>query len=303
MEKLEAVEAESGQDACLVVPSRPPEDGTEVSQSGEGSNQDDEGDARLLYAAFAELAKEASEIESIAMELDRAGDAEQAVACYRQAVQRLSAAAAACPEGNPDRVVLSGHAGQVLGRVVYLESLAGAPAAAPVEQHIGSAQLGTGTDGAPLPEPVGWGKRAASAAAVGGAAGLLVLHAPVTAVALAAGAAYATTREDGAGKAARTVGDIGLQAASRAQTLAQENRLPERAERAWGRVLAVEERYGVVGRAQATATSSWLRLQELEREYGVAGKLGQGLVSASASAASATTTATAWAARVLASRR
>ncbi|OLP99704.1 putative phosphoribosylformylglycinamidine synthase, chloroplastic/mitochondrial [Symbiodinium microadriaticum] len=83
----------------------------------------------------------ASEIERVALDLDRAGDPEQAVAVYRQVAERLAKAAASCPEGNPDRAVLARHAGEVLGRVVYLESLNGAPAAVPPEGHIGCDHL------------------------------------------------------------------------------------------------------------------------------------------------------------------
>ncbi|CAE7529845.1 unnamed protein product, partial [Symbiodinium sp. CCMP2456] len=87
-----------------------------------GDASADAEDERILTAVFAELAAEASEIERVALDLDRAGDPEQAVAVYRQVAERLAKAAASCPEGNPDRAVLSRHAGEVLGRVVYLES-------------------------------------------------------------------------------------------------------------------------------------------------------------------------------------
>eukprot|EP00439_Symbiodinium_sp_Y106_P039119 s947_g4.t1 len=154
-----------------------------------GDASADAEDERILTAVFAELAAEASEIERVALDLDRAGDPEQAVAVYRQVAERLAKAAASCPEGNPDRAVLARHAGEVLGRVVYLESLNGAPAAVPPEGHIGCDHLvipGPGverqvSDGfqlisSPRREST-WAKKAASAAAVSGAAGLLVLHA------------------------------------------------------------------------------------------------------------------------------
>ena len=189
-----------------------------------GRPQDDE-DHLILCTAIRELASEAAQIEQTAMELDRAGDAEQAAACYRQAAERLSRAAASCPDGEADRAVLSRHAGEIMGRIVYLESLHGAPAVTPLEEHIGSARLGgpaaSGSAHHSLRE------QAASAAGVAGTAGLLVLHAPLAAVALAAGAAYATTRKDTAGEAARNVGDFGIQTFDKAKTLAEEHKVPE----------------------------------------------------------------------------
>lgn len=264
-------------------------------------------DALVHCESFLELAREASQIERLAMDLDRAGDAEQAVSCYRQAAERLSKAAAVCPDENPDRAVLSRHAGQILGRVVYLESLGGAPAVAPIEEHIGSVELTVGAetgDGAASGgQEVGWRRRAASAAAIGGATGLLVLHAPVAAAALAAGAAYATTREDSTGQAARKVGDLGLQAAERARHLAHEQQLPEKVEGVLSKVRAVDEQYRVSSRAQEAASSSWEALRELNRKHELTTKVGQGVSSASAGVASATAVAAGWAGRLMSSRK
>lgn len=272
---------------------------------------------QILRVAFAELAHEASGIEQVAIELDRAGDAEQAVAIYQQAAERLARAAAACPEGNPDKPLLARHAGEVLGRVVYLESLGGAPATAPVEAHIGNMTLSEGQrhgpeamddgwcteSGSDKPRKPKWRHQAASAAAIGGATGLLVLHGPVAAVALAAGAAYATTRQDTAGQAARSVGDLGLEAAKKGKAFADEHQLPEKVTDAIAQVKALDERLGVSSRAQAVAAASVEALRDLDRRHQVSTKLVQGTASATVSVASATVRAAGWVSRQMASRR
>uniref|UniRef100_A0A7S1R8B1 Uncharacterized protein n=1 Tax=Alexandrium catenella TaxID=2925 RepID=A0A7S1R8B1_ALECA len=150
--------------------------------------------------------------------------------------------------------------------------------------------------------PGGWRERAASAAAVGGAAGLLVLHAPFAAAALAAGAAYATTREDSAGDAARSMGDAGLRAAARARALAEEKKLPEQMEGVLGRVRAADERLGITSKAQEVASSSWEALRELDRRHSLSTKFGQGVSSASSGVASASSAAAGWAGRFLSKR-
>ncbi|CAE8706468.1 unnamed protein product [Polarella glacialis] len=283
-------------------------------------------DDRVLCAAFAELAAEASQIERCAMDLDRGGDPEQALVCYQQVAERLAKAAAACPEGNPDRAVLARHAGQVLGRVVYLESLGGSPATAPPEVHIGFERLSDGQTHGPLRHEdadgfhvvqrtnsveedaterskPSWRKQAASAAAVGGTAGLLVLHAPIVAVAMAAGAAYATTRKDSAGDAARSMGDMGLQAAKHTRSVAEEYKVPERVDHAMSGVRSLDERYRVSERTQAAASSSAGTLKEINRKHQVTSKIGSGVVTATSGLIGVTSTAVGWVSRTMASRR
>jgi len=250
---------------------------------------------------FIDLVKYASQIESVAMELDRAGDGEQAVACYRQAADRLSEAVAACPisaEGSSNGALLSRHAGQILGRVVYLESLCGAPASVPLEEHIGHARLQLGEDGdCQAGETSGWRQQATSAAAVGGTAGLLVLHSPIAAAVLAAGVAYATTRENSAGEAARAVGNMGIEAAGHVQTVAENQQVSERVDGALDYVRAMDEKYGMTDKTQAAAASSWEKLRDLNQKHQVTEKLASGAVVVSSHVASASAKAAAWVAR------
>mmetsp|Transcript_118465 Transcript_118465/g.235968 ORF Transcript_118465/g.235968 Transcript_118465/m.235968 type:complete len:313 (+) Transcript_118465:60-998(+) len=259
----------------------------------------------IVAEDFIDLVKHASQIESVAMELDRAGDAEQAVACYRQAADRLSQAVAVCPvgaSGSSNGAILSRHAGQLVGRVVYLDSLCGAPASVPLEEHIGYTQLQFGEDGVchageHAGETLGWKQQATSAAAVGGTAGLLVLHSPLVAVVIAAGAAYATTRGDSAGDAARAVGNMGIEAAEHAQTAAEKHQVTEKVDATLGHVRAMDEKYGITDKTQAAASASWEKLRELNRKHQVTDKLASGAVVVSSHVASASAKAAAWVAR------
>lgn len=255
----------------------------------------------IVAEDFLDLVKHASLIESVAMELDRAGDAEQAAACYRQAADRLSQAVAACPlnaDGSSNGALLSRHAGQILGRVVYLDGLLGAPATVPLEEHIGHTQLQLGEAGdCPAGETSGWRQQATSAAAVGGTAGLLVLHSPLAAVVIAAGAAYATTRGNNAGDAARAVGNMGIEAAEQAQTLAETHHVSERVDDALGYVRAMDKEYGMTDKTQAAAASSWEKLRELNQKHQVTDKLASGAVVVSSHVASASAKAATWVAR------
>lgn len=278
-------------------------------------------DEQLLINAAIEHAAEAAQFESTAMDHDRramahdrTADVKQAIANYQVAAEKLAKAASLCPEGLPDKAVLSRHAGEVLGRVVYLESLGGAPATAPLEQHIGSVQLTLGA--APdqdqylsddeEAEALGFEKlsyesalmmadedempslkkRAASAAAITGAAGLLVLHAPVCAVAMSCCAAYATTRKDYAGSLAKTVGDVGIRTAGRAQSFAEECRIPQQINKGVGLVLT--------DRGKEKAVSSLESLKSFNRKHQVTKTIGQGASAAANGVASATSSISSW---------
>eukprot|EP00913_Durusdinium_trenchii_P033814 g31653.t1 len=271
-----------------------------VTQITSGADAEDE---RVLSAAFAELAAEASEIERTAIALDRAEETEQALSVYRQAAERMAKAAALCPEGNPDRAMLAKHAGEIYGRVVYLESLGeGALATVPPEAHIGSDSLDA--DGFQvLRDPRGrsegsspnWRQKAVSAAAVSGAAGLLVLHAPVCALGLAAGAAYATTRQDSAGEAARSMGCMGIQAAEHVKQVAHQHRVADRASEALSGVRSLDERWRVSERTQAFASSSVSTLRDLDQRHQVTSSVASGARRASAKLVEAVTPAVGWA--------
>lgn len=239
-------------------------------------------DDKILIEAAVEHAAEAAQFETWAMNHDREGNHDKATENYILAAEKLKQAASLCPEGIPDKAVLSRHAGEVLGRVVYLESLSGAPATAPLEQHIGRVELTLGMPQPTLPEhdedldeygivdesdilvmadsaeakPQNLKQRAASAAAIAGGAGLLVLHAPLVAVGMAGATAYAATRTDNAGRVARGVGDYGIAAGNQAQSFAEKYRIKDRVNSAVGQVMNEQTKQKVGRSLQGGASAA-----------------------------------------------
>lgn len=294
-----------------------------------GSAQDEQ----ILINAVIEHAGQAAQQESQAMDYDRAGQAREAIVAYRAAAEKLARAAQICPEALPDKAILSRHAGEVLGRVVYLESLGGSPATAPLEQHIGSVQLTMGMDASSptaktedveaeelgfatlssdqdmssgvlvmtddqvgaeeltsvsratssQASPASLKKQAASAAAIAGGTGLLMLQAPLAAVAMAGAAAYATTRKDKAGKVARKVGDVGLHAASRTKEFAEEHRIGQRVNGSLGKVINSD-----------TAAGTMQSLRSFNEKHQVTRTIGGGACRAASGVASATSSLSGW---------
>jgi len=280
--------------------------------SFEGVAADGSNDEQILVDAAVEHAAEAAQFESKAMEHDRGGEAKEAIESYLLAAEKLKQAASLCPEGLPDKAVLSRHAGEVLGRVVYLESLGGAPATAPLEQHIGRVTLTLGGAAEPSDEeeaeamgfatihesdgvimtdseegrPTSLKKRAASAAAVVGGTGLLVLHAPLIAAGMAGAVAYAATREDSTGRAARKVGDVGISTANRASSFAVEYRIPDRMNQVVGKVVSDKN--------QEQAASALESLKSFNRQHQVTKNIGVGASAAASGVGSAASSLSSW---------
>lgn len=287
-----------------------PPEAAETNSKANSAQDDINEDLRILNEAYGEIRSHALTIEKVAMELDRAGDVEQAIACYKQSADQYKSAASACPDGNADKAVLARRAGQILGRVVYLETLAGAKAALPPEEHIlpedsVDSKGDNNASSANGAEAVGWKERlrqTGSAAAVAGTAGLLVLHAPVVAVVAAAGTAYATTRKDGAGEAARAMGDAGITAAAKAQQISDENKVPEKVRESLASVKEVVDKYGVPEKLEAAKASSWKAMQEFDNKHDVSSKVATGFASATKGATSATAKLVGWVAQARASR-
>jgi len=255
------------------------------------------GDLKLLNEAYKDTSSHALTIEKLAIDIDRAGDIEQALAIYKQAADQYKAAASACPEGNADRAALAKRAGQILGRVVYLETLGGAKPSLPPEEHILPSDRFEPLEGEAGEEAGGWRgrvKQTASAAAVGGTVGLLVLHAPVVAAVAAAGTAYATTRKDAAGEAARSLGDAGLSAAAKAQHVSEEHGVPDKVRESLIRVQEKAEQLGVTEKVEAAKATSWRALQEFDSRHDVSAKVANGLSQATIGATAATAKLAGW---------
>jgi len=272
----------------------------------------DPGSPRVVPLVFSDtpqcvvMAVQASDIEAEAMKLDNSGRAADAIGRYRDAAAKLLEAADACPQGHPDRPVIEEHAAEVLARVAYLEALGGAPATEPLEVHIHGVQLTMGAE-APdtsLPDDVllipdvrrtpgsfsstgGLVRKEAkvmgAAACIAGGAGLL-LSGPVVGVAACAAAAYATTREDKAGSAARKVGSVGVCAVDKASSLAEQHRISHNVvaagQSAVGQAKALDSRYRVSARARVATSQTQQAINEFNRDYRVTDRIKGGLLSA-----------------------
>mmetsp|Transcript_113617 Transcript_113617/g.242561 ORF Transcript_113617/g.242561 Transcript_113617/m.242561 type:complete len:324 (+) Transcript_113617:102-1073(+) len=173
----------------------------------------------------AEIATQASSIENEAMELDRQGEVLESAAHYRRAAARLLEAVAAFPDNRLSRL-MEEHAKEVSTRADYLEGLGSEKATVPLEQHIHCVQVqleGTSGHSAVTTSvgsrgPISEGNLMGAAAVLGGAVGFFVLG-PISAGAIGVAAAYATTREDKAGLAARGLGVAGLRMADKARDI------------------------------------------------------------------------------------
>jgi len=180
-------------------------------------------------------AVEASKVENQAMQDDREGHLQEAIEGYRRAAKILEDAIDVCPSGHPDASVLARHADEVLQRASYLEDLDGLPDRN-LEEFIHVAELTIGMAKMPPRSPEDteneWSlhegaKVMGAAAVVSGTAGLLALG-PFTGIALGAATAYATTREDQAGSAARRVGVLGVQLVHTAKAINREHSIGQR---------------------------------------------------------------------------
>jgi len=171
----------------------------------------------------------AHRMELKAMHADSKGQVGEAIDCYRQAVVGFREATNLCPEGHPDQKVLEVHVDEVLARALYLEHEAGNVVRLPLEEHIHSAQLTLGHMELSLQDSRSPSrtKVMGAAAMLSGAAGLLLVG-PIAGAALGAATAYATTREDQAGSAARRVGRVGVKLVDQATTMEKEHRISQR---------------------------------------------------------------------------
>jgi hypothetical protein len=79
---------------------------------------------------------EALRFEREAAEKDRAGKTTEAIFHYRRALTKLQEGLDVCPAGHPDKPAFEEFSSSMQLRIVYLESLGGAPATTPVEEHI-----------------------------------------------------------------------------------------------------------------------------------------------------------------------
>lgn len=98
------------------------------------------------------LTAEGLRLEEQAAELDAAASWVEAAKKHHRAAAKLAEAVQQCPESHPDRPTLQTLVSEVTARAVYLESLNGATATMPLEEHVGPAALVMDLSSAPSPE-------------------------------------------------------------------------------------------------------------------------------------------------------
>lgn len=221
------------------------------------------------------------------MVFDRAGAYPGAINLYRESAAEMSEALFLMPVGHPDSPVIETHIQEVVERAGYLFSLGIKPAEIPLEKHIHGAQLSVGTCAQ-------GNKTIIAAGAVAGATGLALMG-PIAAVALGAGAAYATTRQDGIGKAARTVGDASLRVVDKTRAFNDEHRLDQKldqklqitenarsldemlrlselAQRAGETVRAIDEKLAISRNTVSAAEKTVCLATSVDEKYGISSK-------------------------------
>lgn len=262
----------------------PDEDAVALSA---GSTKSAEASSEEVSQQCIQCIIDASGKEERAMTFDRAGAYPGAVNLYRESAAILSEALHLIPEDHPDHPVISIHIQEVSERAAYLYSLGTQPADIPLEDQIHGAELSIG-------QCAKGSRTIIAAGAVAGATGL-VLVGPIVGVALAAGAAYATTRQDGIGKAARTAGDVGLKAVDKARALNEEHRLDEKldqklhitetarslddklnlsglAQRAGETVRALDEKLAISRSTAVAAEKTKAFAKSVDEQYGISNK-------------------------------
>lgn len=211
---------------------------------------------------------EAMKVASAAVEHDTAGRWDEAVPLYEQAAAMILASA----PSEPDKQTAEQYRARanVLKTQIQARNLqrmqSGMAAAGAVNQ-----QLGDGVQKAGGVAPM------AAAAAVGGVAGM-ALGGSMMAVAGAGAAAYATTRADGIGEAARNTGQSALQAFEAAKKINEEHNLTgkayEAAQASAAKAKELNEQYKITDKLGAAAAAAAAKAHELETKHNITSKVG-----------------------------
>ena len=171
-----------------------------------------------------------------AVQRDSAGDVPNAIIFYEQAAEGLAADCAAIGDG-PEVDAMRAKSDEYLARARVLRAQSALPAAGDAGVGVAGGAMAAAQQGqaalAAEEKKTGWQMYAgaAGAGAVGGAMIIgSVIGAPIMGAMAGAGAlAYATTRDDGVGQAARTVGTGTSNAVTKAKEVNTEYKLTEKA--------------------------------------------------------------------------
>jgi len=223
------------------------------------------------------------------MALDRQGDTKGAASKYEEAARVLQEAAGLAAAAHPeDAPKLEQHRSELLQRAEHLKGLKeGQTPTIPLEQQVHAVQLGmqAASSAQAATSAAGGLPTMAAAAGVGAVGGFLVLGGIVGAtaavVAGGAAAAYASTRQDQIGEAARGVGNMTLAAGQKAKAINQEHQITDKAvamgKAAVEKAKEVDNKYSLVDKAKEGVSKGVQSAKEFENKYHVTDKIASGV--------------------------
>jgi len=221
------------------------------------------------------------ELATLAVEADIAGDVATAIQFYNRAADALDLAAKATPSEAGE---MRGKSAEYRARAAVLHTKLGQSQMEQMAQSAAMAQKGAHVAGQAnaAVKTAGGYSTVAGAAAIGVVAGAVVLG-PVTAVALGAGAAYATTRKDGVGDVARQTGNAAATAATAAKKFNQDHnitgKLYDATSAAASKAKEVNVKYGITTKVSQGLSSGYAKATEFDKKNDVRGKVGAGISS------------------------
>lgn len=215
-------------------------------------------------------------MEQGAIIFDRSGEIARAVPEYSKCVGLLTEALSLIPLSHPDCGALEQHVIEIQSRISYLSSLPmGVMPSIPIETHISPVQLSINAS-----QSLSAGKTMGAAATIGGLGGLLLLG-PLGLLAGAAGAAYATTREDQVGTAARDVARSGVSVLDKVVDVDRQNDISGRAKEigatAFSKASEFNQKYEVTDKLKRASTSAVNTVSELNEKYKISDSISSGI--------------------------
>jgi hypothetical protein len=222
------------------------------------------------------LLTEASSLEQGAMIFDRSGNVARAIEEYNKSVGMLTEALSLIPLSHPDCNSIEQHVVEIQSRVSYLSSLPMyVTPSIPLESHITPVQLSVNASRSMTASTT-----MGAAATIGGIGGLLLLG-PLGFIAGAAGAAYATTRDDEIGSTARGVATTSVNAFDTVVDVEKQHNITEKAKEfgnnAYTKASEFNQRYEVTDRVKQASDTAVRRMSEFNDKYKVTDKISSGI--------------------------
>lgn len=239
--------------------------------------------------ACVEKTQAAAAAEQEAIELDRKNKSAEAAAQYQIAMKLLEEAEKLAASAHKDDVPkLAEHRKELGDRVKYLQGLKGGQAPTiPIEDQIKAVQLGmhAADQAQGAAAAAGGVKTLGAAAACGAVGGFIVLGGILgTTIAVAGGAAgmaYAATRKDEVGDAARGLGNMTLAGASKVKEIDHEHNLTGKAKdlgsAAVSKAKEINDKHGITDKVKDGTSKAVAKAKEIEEKHNVTGKVAAGL--------------------------